>query len=372
MSPRFERPQRAQELLLVAAAARRHELVDRAEVRAGDLADRGVHRVADDQRARDDRRAEQRAEHDERRLARPPRRVAEREPAQDGPAHEDREERQRERRDEDDRGGGHRARPPARAPPAARCRAARRRRARRPCTVISRSARAATVGSCVTRTSVRPSACSSAQQIHHRGRHLRVEVAGRLVGPDEPRPRRRARARSRRAAARRPRARAGAGRAGARARRARASRARAAAPPLSGTCASRSGSSTFSVAVKTGIRLNAWKMKPIVSARWRVRFASESSWIEWPSTSTRPASISSRPERQLSSVVLPEPDGPITARNSPAGTARSSPFSARRRCRLSGTPCGRPRRPGSARAFSTTSTLLTWSDRPAPAPASHR
>ena len=284
-----------EELPLVVGPARGHELVDRSEVRAGDLPDRGVHRVADDDRARDDRRAEQRAEHDERRLARPADGVAEREPAQHRPADEDREERQRERAPTRMSATAVIARSPARAPPLRRARAARRRRARRPCTVISRSARAATVGSCVTRTSVSPSSCSSAEQVHDRRRRLRVEVAGRLVGPDEPRAGRRARARSRRAAARRRRARAADGRAGARGRRASSvSRARLRAS-ASCTPASSSGSSTFSVAVKTGIRLNAWKMKPIVSARWRVRFASESSWIEWPSTRTRPPSISSRP-----------------------------------------------------------------------------
>jgi hypothetical protein len=41
------------------------------------------------------------------------------------------------------------------------------------------------------------------------------------------------------------------------------------APPSS------SGSSTFSAAVNTGIRLKAWKMKPMEVARWAVRLASE-------------------------------------------------------------------------------------------------
>ena len=80
-----------------------HELVDRAEVGAGDLADRGVHRVADDHRAGDDRRAEERAEDDERRLARAPEGIADGEATQHGAPREDPEERQREQQDEDER-----------------------------------------------------------------------------------------------------------------------------------------------------------------------------------------------------------------------------------------------------------------------------
>ena len=68
------------------------------------------------------------------------------------------------------------------------------------------------------------------------------------------------------------------------------------------------------------MRLNCWNTKPIDSARLRVRAASLDSWSDTPSSITRPASMSSRAERQLRSVVLPEPDGPITERNSPSPT----------------------------------------------------
>src|SRR5687767_4497365 len=47
-----------------------------------------------------------------------------------------------------------------------------------------------------------------------------------------------------------------------------------------------------------------------------------------PSITTSPPSIESRPERQLSSVVLPQPLGPMIATISPAATARSTPRSA--------------------------------------------
>ena len=97
---------------------------------------------------------------------------------------------------------------------------------------------------------------------------------------------------------------------------------------LAGTPLSSSGSSTFSAAVNTGMRLKAWKMKPIVRARWLVRRASDMANRSWPSTSTRPPSMSSSPDRQFSRVVLPEPLGPITATSSPRRTTRSRPARA--------------------------------------------
>jgi hypothetical protein len=48
-------------------------------------------------------------------------------------------------------------------------------------------------------------------------------------------------------------------------------------------------------------------------------------------------------DKQLRRVVFPDPDAPITARNSPCGTVRSSPLSARTSPRLTGRPCGPPR-----------------------------
>ncbi len=75
---------------------------------------------------------------------------------------------------------------------------------------------------------------------------------------------------------------------------------------------SSSGSSTFSTAEKTGMRLKAWKTKPIALARCSVRSPSDMANRSRPSTSTRPPSMSSSPDRQLSRVVLPDPDGPIT------------------------------------------------------------
>src|SRR5258708_26332332 len=44
-----------------------------------------------------------------------------------------------------------------------------------------------------------------------------------------------------------------------------------------------------------------------------------------PSSSTRPLSVRSSPANKLSSVDLPTPDSPITARYSPGRTVRSTP-----------------------------------------------
>ena len=46
-----------------------------------------------------------------------------------------------------------------------------------------------------------------------------------------------------------------------------------------------------------------------------------------PATSTAPLDGLSRPPSRLRSVVLPDPDGPIRARNSPGGISRFTPFS---------------------------------------------
>ena len=89
-----------------------------------------------------------------------------------------------------------------------------------------------------------------------------------------------------------------------------------------------SGISTLSTAVRTGRRLKAWKTKPMCRARYAVRSRSDMEQMSRPSMSTSPPLKRSRPARQLSSVVLPEPDGPTTATISPRATSRSTPRSA--------------------------------------------
>src|SRR5215217_4437812 len=89
--------------------------------------------------------------------------------------------------------------------------------------------------------------------------------------------------------------------------------------------ATRSGSSMFSIAERTGIRLYDWKMKPIFSALKRVLLLSDILFMDSPSER------SSRPESTFKSVVFPLPEGPIMATISPRLTPRSTPLSARTR-----------------------------------------
>ena len=50
--------------------------------------------------------------------------------------------------------------------------------------------------------------------------------------------------------------------------------------------------------------------------------------MSWPSIAIRPLSGFSKPAICFSSVVLPQPDGPTSATNSPRSTLRLTPFSA--------------------------------------------
>ena len=84
----------------------------------------------------------------------------------------------------------------------------------------------------------------------------------------------------------------------------------------------------FCAAVSDGTRLNDWKTKPTRSRRSRLsasspRLARSTSprWIE-------PEVGRSRPAAQCRNVLLPEPDGPITAVNEPFVSARDSSRSA--------------------------------------------
>src|SRR5207245_6684618 len=69
-------------------------------------------------------------------------------------------------------------------------------------------------------------------------------------------------------------------------------------------------------------------MKPIFIARKSVFPLSLKVERRWPAIHTSPDVNSSIPERQFRRVVLPQPDGPITATISPRRTSRSSPRSA--------------------------------------------
>jgi hypothetical protein len=84
--------------------------------------------------------------------------------------------------------------------------------------------------------------------------------------------------------------------------------------PLAGRRpASRNGSATFSSAVSDGSKLNDWKTKPIRSRRSLVSFASLSPPSACPASRISPDVGRSSPAAHCSKVLLPEPDGPITA-----------------------------------------------------------
>jgi len=97
---------------------------------------------------------------------------------------------------------------------------------------------------------------------------------------------------------------------------------------------SSNGSATFSAAVSSGTSWPNWNSTPKRVRRSRDRPASDSALITRspdPSRSTSrtsPASGRSTPARHSSSVDLPEPDGPLTARISPRSTCRLMPRKA--------------------------------------------
>ncbi len=76
------------------------------------------------------------------------------------------------------------------------------------------------------------------------------------------------------------------------------------------------------------MRLKDWKMKPMRRLRSSASSSKSLSPIAWPSMVQVPAVGRSRHPMMLSSVVFPEPLGPITTVNSPGSTSRSTPRSA--------------------------------------------
>jgi hypothetical protein len=74
--------------------------------------------------------------------------------------------------------------------------------------------------------------------------------------------------------------------------------------------------------------LNDWKTNPMCLRRSFVSARSAIEEISSPPTRTEPDVGRSRPASRCISVDLPDPDGPITAVNWPAGTSRETPRSA--------------------------------------------
>mmetsp|Transcript_81479 Transcript_81479/g.226606 ORF Transcript_81479/g.226606 Transcript_81479/m.226606 type:complete len:188 (-) Transcript_81479:91-654(-) len=102
----------------------------------------------------------------------------------------------------------------------------------------------------------------------------------------------------------------------------RSRRARAGRSPYS------SARPMFSATVRSSIRLKLWNTKPMRPRRRVLSRRSLQPATFWPSNQYSPAlGASSRPRRP-SSVDLPQPEGPVMARYSPASMSRSRRSSA--------------------------------------------
>jgi hypothetical protein len=88
------------------------------------------------------------------------------------------------------------------------------------------------------------------------------------------------------------------------------------------------GRATFSRTERIGTRLKNWKTNPVF---WRRSFVAASSprrLTTAPSRTTSPDVGRSRPPRRWRRVLFPDPDGPMTATNSPGSTASDTPRTA--------------------------------------------
>ena len=88
-------------------------------------------------------------------------------------------------------------------------------------------------------------------------------------------------------------------------------------------------SATFSRAVRRSMRWNCWNTNPMRRPRTAASRASRSVLTSTPSMRTVPVDGRCSAPTMLSSVDLPEPDGPTMTANSPASTVRSTPSRAR-------------------------------------------
>jgi hypothetical protein len=88
------------------------------------------------------------------------------------------------------------------------------------------------------------------------------------------------------------------------------------------------GSSRFSIALSVGMRLKNWNTKPTFSRRYFSSARSAAPTSSSPSTTTLPPVGRSTPPSRLSSVVLPQPLGPMMATAWPGSTDQSRPRSA--------------------------------------------
>ena len=88
---------------------------------------------------------------------------------------------------------------------------------------------------------------------------------------------------------------------------------------------SSSGSSTFWKAVSTGSRLKDWKTKPTFRERHSASCAGVIALTSAPPTRMLPLVGLSSPAMRLSSVDLPEPEGPMSAVKVPCSMSIDSP-----------------------------------------------
>ena len=88
------------------------------------------------------------------------------------------------------------------------------------------------------------------------------------------------------------------------------------------------GSSTFSETVSSSIRLNDWNTKPILPLRNIVLSFSLRLPTSWPSRVSLPDEGLSNNPKMFNKVDLPQPEGPMTATNSPSVTYNETPFNA--------------------------------------------
>ena len=96
-----------------------------------------------------------------------------------------------------------------------------------------------------------------------------------------------------------------------------------------GVPATMAGSVTFSSTLIPSSRLKNWKTIPMCFLRMRARSFSSLPASDSPDTATSPSVGVSNPATRFSRVDFPQPDGPITATNSPSCMVRSTPRSAR-------------------------------------------
>src|SRR5439155_10113782 len=192
---------------------------------------------------------------------------------------------------------------------------------------ITRSARADTVGSCVTSTMVCPASCSSAKVLSTsapapESRFPVGSSAMRMAGSPT-----KARAMATRwrsppdsSSGRWPMRWSSPSRSSS--RKARARRSGRGTPPRY-----LRGSATFSSTVSRGIRLNVWNTNPTFRLRTCASRLPASPLTSSPSRRYVPAVAVSRQPRMCIRVLFPEPDGPVIAMNSPAATSTSTPRS---------------------------------------------